>query len=64
MTTNTEKFNVAEMAAAVYEAKGLASIAAKRLGCSPKTVRNYAARYPTVADAIAQAREDLKDFAE
>jgi len=64
MTTNTEKFNVAEMAAAVYEAKGLASVAAKRIGCSPKTVSNYAARYPTVADAITQAREDLKDFAE
>ena len=64
MTPRPERYTAAEMAAAVYEAKGLCSIAAKRLGCDPATVRNYAAKYPTVREAINQAREDLKDFAE
>jgi hypothetical protein len=59
-----QQFTAEEVAAAVYEAKGLASIAAKRLGCTAHTVRNYAAKYPTVREAITQAREDLKDFAE
>jgi hypothetical protein len=59
-----QRLTADEVAKAVYEAKGLASIAAKRLGCDPKTVRNFAQRYPTVRDAIVQAREDLKDFAE
>ena len=64
MTTRPQRYTAEEVAAAVYEAKGLASIAAKRLGCNASTVRNYAAKYPTVRDAIVQAREDLKDFAE
>ena len=64
MTTRPQRYTAEEVAQAVYEAKGLASIAAKRLGCNASTVRNYAAKYPTVKEAIVQAREDLKDFAE
>lgn len=59
-----QRYTAEEVAAAVYECKGLASIAAQRLGCSAKTVRNYVDKYPTVKEAIAQAREDLKDNAE
>jgi hypothetical protein len=59
-----QRYTAEEVAKAVYECKGLCSIAAKRLGCDPATVRYYAAKYPTVRDAITQAREDLKDFAE
>lgn len=62
--TKPQRYTADEVAKAVYEAKGLCSIAAKRLGCDPATVRNYAAKYPTVREAITQAREDLKDFAE
>jgi len=64
MTTRPQRYTAEEVAAAVYEARGLASIAAKRLGCTAATVRNYAERYATVREAITQAREDLKDFAE
>jgi superfamily II DNA or RNA helicase len=59
-----ERFTAQQVADAVYEAKGLASIAARRLGVSATTVRKYAAKHPSVKEAILQAREDLKDFAE
>lgn len=53
-----------QIADAVIEAKGLISIAARRVGCDPKTIRNYAKRHKVVADAIFEAKESLKDFAE
>ncbi|MGV1048244.1 MAG: hypothetical protein ACOYD4_06945 [Solirubrobacterales bacterium] len=64
MPNGKERFTAQEVADAVYEAKGLVLIAARRLETSPKTVRNYARKYAIVKDAIAEAREDLKDFVE
>lgn len=53
-----------QIADAVTEAKGLISIAARRVGCDPATIRNYAKKYKIVADALHEAKESLKDFAE
>ena len=38
--------------------------AARLLGCSTTTVRNYAAKYKTVANALKAQRRDLVDLAE
>jgi hypothetical protein len=64
MTTRPQRYTAEEVAAAVYEAKGWRPLqpngwAATRLQCA--TMRP---NIPTVREAITQAREDLKDFAE
>lgn len=58
------KFSAEAMIQAIRDTKGLASLAAKRLGCDPETVRIYAKRYPTVAAALQEERERMTDIAE
>ena len=38
--------------------------AAKVLGCTPETIRNYAKRYPSVALALVTERQNTVDLAE
>ena len=59
-----EKFTAESIAQALIKAKGFISVAAKNLGCSPNTVRNYIKRYTTAKQAVFDAREEMKDFAE
>ena len=61
---NKERYTVAEVVAAVQATKGMKAQAARQLGCQWKTIDNYAKRHPTVAAAISQAREEMKDTAE
>lgn len=64
MAGQPERFTAQEVADAVRDAHGLMTLAAKRLGCQPKTVGNYVKRYALVKEARDDAREGLKDFAE
>lgn len=57
-------YTAEQIAAAVTDAKGLISVAARRVGCDPRTIRNFAKKHKMVADAIFEAKEALKDFAE
>ena len=59
-----ERYSAAQVIEAVIATKGLITVAARRLNCDPNTIRNYAARYPTVAAAIKEQREGVTDVAE
>jgi hypothetical protein len=62
--TKTPRFKKAQVAEALRKASGIKSLAAKMLGCSPATIRNYCARHPELEDVIAEAVEDTLDLAE
>ena len=53
-----------QVAAAIHEARGTQSVAARRLGCSRETLRRYANQFATVRTAVEDARDSLLDFAE
>ena len=59
-----EKFTAEQVIQAIQDAHGMVTKAAQRLGCTPRTVRNYAQRYSTVAGAILEERECMTDIAE
>ena len=59
-----EKFRVAAVIAAIQDTHGLLSLAARRLGCRDDTIRAYAKRHITVAAALREERERMKDIAE
>lgn len=61
---STTKFSARQVTEALWECKGMVSFAAKRLGCTPQTIRKYAERFSQVALAIADAREEVVDTAE
>lgn len=50
--------------AAIAKSNGLISEAAEAAGVSRKTIERYVRDYPTVAEAVEHAREQLFDFAE
>jgi len=60
----TQQYTAKEVADALLKAKGFVSVAARRLGCAPGTVRNYIGRYETCKQAVLDAKEEMKDFAE
>lgn len=49
---------------AVKETKGLLTAAASRAGVSYVTIFRYSKDFPSVAQAITEAREGMKDYAE
>jgi hypothetical protein len=49
---------------ALKQSRGLISAAARAIGCSHQTIRNYIDRYPEVAEAVIEQREHLVDMAE
>jgi predicted transcriptional regulator len=53
-----------EVIAALKETKGLHALAATKLGCSERTVRNYIERFPDVAEAVKHQKEGMLDVAE
>jgi len=59
-----ERYTTEEVCEALMKAKGLVSVAARQLGCAPRTVRAYVDRHPTVAEAKREAREGILDMAE
>lgn len=58
------EFTAEQMIDAIKSARGLITVAAARLGCSPKTVHRYIDKYPTVAAAKKEAREGILDMTE
>lgn len=58
------RYTVAQVREALCEAGGLRTIAAAKLGCCLKTVDNYIARYPEVAEEARHQRERTLDLAE
>jgi len=58
------KYNAGEVVKAITDTKGFLSAAARILGCDRTTVYNYINRYPTVKQAVEDARELTKDTAE
>ncbi len=59
-----EKYTVEDMALALDACNGFVSVAARSLKCSPKTVRNYLAKYEELQAVREEARERWKDVAE
>jgi len=59
-----QRYTPAQVIAALDEAKGLVSLAAKRLGCDPDTVQRYCQRYPRVQAAKEAHRGEMLDQAE
>jgi hypothetical protein len=59
-----EKYSVEQVVRALESSMGLISPAARALGCSAQTVRNYVKRHPTVKRAKEDEREKLIDMAE
>lgn len=58
------QFTVEQVITALTESKGMVTVAAKKLGCSPTTVHNYIAKHTTIRDAMDAARDSQLDFAE
>lgn len=59
-----DKFSAQQMIDALISTRGMITLAAKKLGCVPNTVRRYIREYPTVAVAQSEAREQLGDAVE
>lgn len=57
-------YKAEEVAKAITDAKGLITVAAKRLGCSPNTIYAHIEKNPTVKQAMEDARAAMTDFAE
>lgn len=57
-------YTTQQMIDALMEARGMVTVAAAVVGCHPLTVRAYMRRYPTVAQALLDAREAMTDVAE
>lgn len=64
MAGRPDKFTTDQVIKALQETKGLVSLAAKRLGCHPDTIRYMAKRHVTVASALKEEREAMTDVAE
>jgi len=59
-----ERYTADQVRRALLDAKGLVTVAARRLDCAPDTVRAYMRRYATVAAAVKEAREGIVDLGE
>jgi Bacterial regulatory protein, Fis family len=59
-----QKFTAAQVIEALEASGGLQGPAAQALGCSRRTLYNYAKRYASVAEAIEEQRELNLDAAE
>lgn len=57
-------YTAEQIITAIRDTKGMVSLAARKLGCHPDTIRSYAKRYSTVAAALKEERETMTDTAE
>jgi hypothetical protein len=62
--TKPQRYTAEQVADALIATKGMVTLAARKLGCAPSTVRAYVTRYPSVAQAIREAREGFLDATE
>jgi hypothetical protein len=61
---NKLRYTVQDFLKAIEGSYGIKTIIARKLGCNRMTVENYIKRFPTIAKAVKQEREILKDLAE
>lgn len=61
---NTKKFTERVIEKALVESAGLQTHAAKRLGCTYQTVRNYINNSEHLQQVLKNVQEDMKDKAE
>lgn len=61
---NVEQYTPQQIIQALEATAGLIGPAAKKLGCSPPTVRRYRDNYPEVKEALHEIRERNLDMAE
>ena len=59
-----QHYSATQVAEALTQTKGMIFLAAKRLGCSAQTVRNYCERFPSVQAAKDAERGEMVDTAE
>lgn len=59
-----QHYTAATIIKALQHTRGLMTLAAEHLGCTDETLRNYAKRYPSVADELQRQRERVTDLAE
>jgi len=71
MTTNSNnsiskkrEHTCTKIIAALKETKGLLTLAARKAGVSYSTVNRYANDFPSVRQAVEEAKESMTDFAE
>ena len=64
MMSRPQRYTAEMVADAIRAAGGLVTVAADRLGCTPRTVRLYIERYPTVKEAWEDASDRILDFGE
>lgn len=58
------RYTAEQIATAIQEAEGFVTRAAREVGCSSRTIYNYAKRYVSVQQAIDNAREERIDWVE
>ena len=61
---SSKRYKAREVADALRAASGVVRQAASALGCTPRTIYNYAEEYTTVERAMKEARQDLAGEAE
>lgn len=59
-----QKYSAAEVAEALHKTQGVVVQAARLLGCTSRTVYNYADRYVTVEEAMKEGRAELYAYAQ
>jgi hypothetical protein len=59
-----QRFSKQQITEALNACRGLASLAARRLGCTHGTVTNYMKRYPEVQAVAERQRDAMTDVAE
>jgi hypothetical protein len=60
----TYRYTVQQVIRALQSSHGMVYVAAKQLQCSPKTIMNYCKKFPTVKQAMHDAREAITDEVE
>lgn len=61
---STQRYSAQEVVDAIRASNGVVQQAASTLGCSPRTIYNYADRYVTVQEALSESRRDIAGEAE
>src|SRR5919199_4109249 len=61
---NKEKYTPEQIITALQRTKGMITVAANDLQCSPQTVRNYIERYEEVRAVLEDERERMTDITE
>lgn len=62
--SNSQQYTEEQIKEALIKAKGMLSIAARSLGCSARTVRNYMSRFPELSEVRWEAKIEIIDMAE